>query len=155
MRTLPQPGGFRVGTMLAGGLTLCHYKAFEICATLPVLKQRIAQQMPDYLRDGIHVMMSQNDRGEVVIGDSHEYDDAITPFDKRDIDDRVLAYLRGMVELPSWEIQERWHGIYAKHPTKLIFTAEPEANHHVVVAPGGAGMTLSFGFAEEHWQQWQ
>ncbi|MBP3958022.1 hypothetical protein J8F10_22430 [Gemmata sp. G18] len=32
MKTRPQPNGWRIGTHLAGGLTLCHYRAFEMCS---------------------------------------------------------------------------------------------------------------------------
>ncbi|HUR54806.1 MAG TPA: TIGR03364 family FAD-dependent oxidoreductase, partial [Gemmataceae bacterium] len=74
MKSAPQPGGWRIGPHLAGGLTLCHYKAFDACPSLPALKQRVAETMPECVRFGIHVMASQNDRGEVIIGDSHEYD---------------------------------------------------------------------------------
>lgn len=154
MRTHPQPGGWRLGPMLAGGLTLCHYSAFQACPSLPALKRRFEETMPEYVRQGIHVMASQNALGEVVIGDSHEYDDAIDPFDKPVIDALILEYLRGMVELPDRSIAARWHGVYAKHPSKLIFTAEPRSGVKVVTAPGGAGMTLSFGFAEELWGEW-
>ena len=86
MRTVPQPGGWRLGPHIAGGLTLCHYAAFRDCPSLPRLQQRIAEQMPDFVRFGIHVMASQNHLGEVVIGDSHEYDADISLFDKTQID---------------------------------------------------------------------
>jgi D-hydroxyproline dehydrogenase subunit beta len=153
MRTGPQADGWRLGPMLAGGLTLCHYAAFQVCPSLDLLRRRFDETMPEFVRQGIHVMASQNSLGEVVIGDSHEYDDAIEPFDKPAIDRLILEYLRGMVRLPDWTIAARWHGIYAKHPTRLIFTAEPQPGAKVVTAPGGAGMTLSFGFAEELWNE--
>ena len=154
MRTAPQPGTWRLGPMLAGGLTLCHYLTFQACPSLSALKRRYEESMPEFVRLGIHVMAAQNFLGEVVIGDSHEYDDAIDPFDKPDIDDLILGHLRGMVRLPDWSIAAKWHGIYAKHPTQPLFTAEPQPGAKVVTAPGGAGMTLSFGFAEELWEEW-
>jgi FAD dependent oxidoreductase TIGR03364 len=153
MRTAPQPGGWRIGPHLAGGLTLCHYKAFENCPSLPVLKKRIAETMPEFVRYGIHVMASQNDRGEVVIGDSHEYDGEISIFDKPEIDRHILDYLRTLVRLPSWDIAARWHGVYAKHPTRLVVYEEPQPGCVVAAAPGGAGMTLSFGFARDWWDE--
>ncbi len=154
MRTGPQPGGWRLGPMIAGGLTLGHYTAFQVCPSLPALKQRFAATMPEFIRHGIHVMASQNALGEVVIGDSHEYDDAIEPFDKPAIDSLILGYLENMIMFPEPTIAARWHGIYAKHPDRLIFTAEPQPGVKIVTAPGGAGMTLSFGFAEELWKSW-
>jgi D-hydroxyproline dehydrogenase subunit beta len=154
MRTPAQPDGWRLGPMLAGGLTLCHYPTFQACPSLPALKRRYEETMPEFVRQGIHVMAAQNFLGEVVIGDSHEYDDAIDPFDKPSIDALILEHLRGMVRLPDESIAARWHGIYAKHPSKLIYTAEPQPGAKVMTAPGGAGMTLSFGFAEELWEAW-
>ena len=152
MRTRPQPNGWRLGAHLAGGLTLCHYKSFEVCKSLAALKARVAATMPDYVRLGIHVMASQNDRGEVVIGDSHEYDADISPFDKPQIDELVLTYLRGMLRLPDWQLAARWHGVYAKHPTKALVTAEPQPGCVIAVSPGGTGMTMSFGLAADWWE---
>jgi FAD dependent oxidoreductase TIGR03364 len=155
MRTAPQPNGWRLGPMLAGGLTLTHYAAFSACPSLDALRRRVAAEMPEHVRYGIHVMAAQNALGEVVIGDSHEYGDAIEPFDKGAIDALILAYLRGMVELPDPEPAQRWHGIYAKHPDLPYFAAEPQPNVHVVTAPGGAGMTLGLGIADELWERWE
>ena len=154
MRTVPQPDAWRLGPMLASGLTLCHYPTFQVCPSLGLLKRRFEETMPEFVRFGIHVMAAQNFLGEVVIGDSHEYDDAIEPFDKPRIDALILDYLKGMVRLPDRTIAAKWHGIYAKHPTRPIFTAEPQPGVKVVTAPGGAGMTMSFGFAEQLWEEW-
>jgi FAD dependent oxidoreductase TIGR03364 len=154
MRTAPQPDGWRIGPMIAAGLTLLHYPNFQICSTLAAVRERVAAEMPAMVRYGIHVMASQNRSGEVVIGDSHEYDDAIEPFDKSAIDDLILNYLHGIVHLRDFQIAARWHGIYAKHPTLPVFTAKPQPGAFVVAAPGGTGMTVSFGTAEDLWKEW-
>ncbi len=152
MKTRPQPNGWHLGTHLAGGLTLTHYPSFEVCPSLSALKQRIARTMPEYVKYGIHVMASQNDRGEVVIGDSHEYDADISPFDKPEIDELILKRLRVLANLPDWHVAARWHGVYAKHPTKPFVTAEPQPGCVIAVAPGGVGMTMSFGIAADWWE---
>ncbi len=84
---------FRVGTMLAAGLTLRHYRSFGNCPTLPALIARLDRDFSTYGRYGIHVLLSQTERGELTIGDSHEYGDAIEPFDKPEIDELILRYL--------------------------------------------------------------
>jgi FAD dependent oxidoreductase TIGR03364 len=148
MRTPPRPG-WRLGPMLAAGLTLRHYKAFAGCPSLPALQRRLSAQYPDYERYGIHVMASQNGLGELVLGDSHEYGDAIEPFDKEAIDGLILAYLRTFLDVPGLTIAARWHGVYAKHPTEAYLVRRPAPGVTVATAVGGAGMTLSFGLAEQ------
>ncbi|MBX3408255.1 MAG: TIGR03364 family FAD-dependent oxidoreductase [Phycisphaeraceae bacterium] len=154
MRTPPQPGGWRLGTHLASGLTLRHYRNFSICSGLRALASRVASETPELDRYGIHVMASQNDRGEVILGDSHEYDDEIDSFDKPLVDNLILRELRNVISLPDWNLAERWHGIYAKHPTLPFVHASPLPRVHVFTGLGGAGMTLAFGAAERMCEMW-
>jgi glycine/D-amino acid oxidase-like deaminating enzyme len=100
---------------------------------------------------GIHVMASQNECGEVIVGDSHEYDADISIFNSERIDSLILEYLRRILDLPDPSIAARWHGIYAKHPAKSLVVESPCDGVTVVSAPGGAGMTMSFGFAADWW----
>jgi len=149
MRSQPYGDRWRLGPMLAGGLTLRHYKAFEICPSLVGLKNRVAKESPEYDRYGIHVMASQNGHGEVVIGDSHEYGAEVDPFDKQEIDDLILEYLKSFLDIADLRIASRWHGVYAKHPSKPFLILHPSPDATVVTGVGGAGMTLSFGLAEQ------
>jgi FAD dependent oxidoreductase TIGR03364 len=148
LRTVPQPGGWKLGPMLASGLTLRHYANFEICPSLNAVKQRIATESPELDRYGIHVMASQDRNGGIVLGDSHEYANDIEIFDKAEIDDLILRELRRLFDFPDWTIAERWHGIYAKYPDHPEFRAEPLPNVHIATGMGGSGMTMSFGLAD-------
>jgi FAD dependent oxidoreductase TIGR03364 len=148
MRSPPLPGR-RLGPMLAAGLTLRHYAAFAACPSLPALVRRLDAELPEYGRFGIHVMAAQNGRGELVLGDSHEYGDAVGPFDKPSIDDLILRYLARFLDVPGLTVAERWHGTYARHPSEPYFLARPAEGVTVLTGLGGAGMTLSFGVAEQ------
>jgi FAD dependent oxidoreductase TIGR03364 len=148
MRTVPQPSGWRLGPSLAAGLTLRFYPAFAICSTLAALKQRIAAEMPEYDRWGIHVLVSQTEQGELTLGDSHEYGAAVEIFDNAEIDRLILEYLVTFLAAPSLELAQHWHGIYAQHPTDAFVSLSPEPGVRIVTATGGSGMTLSFGIAE-------
>lgn len=155
LRTVRQPHSFDVGPHLAGGLTLRHYRNFECCPSLSALRARIASETPELDAYGVHVMIAQNDEGEVVLGDSHEYGDAITPFDQALIDELILRELQKIVHLPDWRILERWHGIYVKHPDHPVVLSEPQPGVFLFGATGGTGMTLSMALADMFWSERQ
>jgi FAD dependent oxidoreductase TIGR03364 len=148
MRTEPQPGAWQLGPSLAAGLTLRFYKAFQMCATLPKLKERVAREKPEYEKYLIHVLVSQTADGAITLGDSHQYSACVDIFDKPEIDDLILREAETFLQLPDFHVAERWHGVYSTHAEKPFFEAEPAAGVHIVTAPGGSGMTLSFGLAE-------
>lgn len=153
-KTRPQPNGWRLGMHLASGLTLRHYRSFEICPSLARVKNRVSVDSPELDGYGIHVMMSQDETGSVILGDSHEYDGDIEPFNSTLIDELMLRELRKVFDLPDWTIAARWHGVYAKHPDVPLFAVEPLPGVLIRTGTGGAGMTMSFGLAERDWEQW-
>jgi FAD dependent oxidoreductase TIGR03364 len=149
MRTAPQANGWELGPSLCAGLTLTHYDSFKPCPSLPALKKRFEQEFPFHVKNGIHVLLSQTSLGELTIGDSHEYGLALTPFDREEINKAILDYLNTFAVAPSFEIAERWHGIYPKLAGKTEFIAAPEEGVTIVNGLSGAGMTFSFGLADE------
>jgi len=149
LRTVSQPCGWRLGPALAAGLTLRFYPAFQLCPSLAALKQRIAQETPEYDRWGIHGLVSQTAAGELTLGDSHEYGLEVDIFNKEEVDCLILRYIASFLRAPDMAIQQRWYGVYAKHPQEPYLSLAPEPGVHIVTSPGGSGMTLSFGIAEQ------
>jgi D-hydroxyproline dehydrogenase subunit beta len=149
MRTVPQPRGWRLGPSLAFGLTFKHYPTFQVCSSLQALKDRIACETPEFDRWGIHVMVSQNNLGELIIGDSHEYALAVNIFDNPAIDRLILDYAREYLRVPALEIAAQWHGVYAKHPDHAYLSMAPAQGVRMVTVTSGIGMTMSFGIAEQ------
>jgi FAD dependent oxidoreductase TIGR03364 len=150
MRLIAQENNFRIGAALCGGLSLIHYKSFEVASSLKELKKHFAETMPDYLKWGIHVMVSQNETGELTIGDSHEYGLVFDPFDKEFINQLITGYLKQFAVFKDWKMIESWHGIYPKRTNgETEFIYSPQQGVTILNGIGGAGMTLSFGLAEE------
>jgi len=150
MRLTAQPEDWRIGPALCGGLSLIHYNSFKAAPSLSKLRSRYEEEMADYLQWGIHVMVAQNGRGELTVGDSHEYGLTHDPFDKEFINRKILDYLRRFACFRDWSVAETWNGVYAKltdGEADLFFSPEPYV--YVINGVGGAGMTLSFGLAEE------
>lgn len=150
MRTVPQPMNHRIGPALCGGLSLIHYKCFESAPSLSSLKQRYEADYKEYLKWGIHVMTSQNQEGCLTIGDSHEYAPTHDPFNREDINRMILQYFETFANVPTIELSQKWAGIYPKMLNEQTeFVVSPEKDVTIINGLGGAGMTLSFGLAEE------
>jgi FAD dependent oxidoreductase TIGR03364 len=150
LRTVPMPESFRLKTAICGGLSLLHYHSFKAAPSLPLLRQKMETDMRDYLEAGIHVMAAQNGRGEITIGDSHEYGMHLDPFDRQSVNKQIMDYLAGFLKISSKSIAETWHGVYPKltnGDTEIFMLVEDGV--YLLNGVGGAGMTLSFGLAEE------
>lgn len=53
-----------------------------------------------------------------------------------------------IIDLPTYEIQRRWFGIYSQCKTQDIFEHMPSPNIHIITGIGGKGMTGSGGFSK-------
>lgn len=149
MRFVSQ-NGWDIGPALCGGLSLIHYKSFSCTASLSELKNRYASELPQYLEYGIHVMVSQNGKGELTVGDSHQYGLTHDPFDQQLINDLILRYLGTFARFKDPTIIQTWNGLYPKlvGDRPYIFMS-PEPGIYLFNGLGGNGMTLGFGLAEE------
>lgn len=150
MRIVSQPGQWRIGPSLCGGLSMIHYPGFQAAPSLNNLRERYEKQYAEQLKWGIHVMVSQNGNGELTIGDSHEYGLVHDPFDKQFINQMIIDYLHTFANFKDWQLMQSWHGIYPKMmngKTEFITDAEPGVT--IINGLGGNGMTLSFGLCEQ------
>ncbi|MCJ8209596.1 TIGR03364 family FAD-dependent oxidoreductase [Mucilaginibacter sp. RS28] len=150
MRLTAQEDNWRIGPSLCGGLSMIHYPGFKAAPSLSKLRERYESEFAEYLKWGIHVMVSQNAGGELTIGDSHEYGLVHDPFDKQFINDMIISYLKSFATFKDWRLIQSWHGIYPKMLNGATeFIAKPAPGVTVINGMGGNGMTLSFGLCEQ------
>ena len=151
----PQPAGFRLGPMLAAGLTLLHYQGFGECSSLPRLRTRMAEQFEPLLARGIHVMVSQGDCGRLIVGDSHDYDEPFAPGLNAATERLILDYLATFFTAPNRTVQRRWTGTYAKCQNGASqFRSKPLPGVEIVTGVGGSGMTRSLALGEQTIATW-
>lgn len=151
--TAPQPENWRIGPSLAGGLSFLHYAAFKDCPSVPKIAARTLATMPELERYGIHVLIAQNSLGEVIVGDSHEYDDDIDWQDKEEIGALIWREARKLASIRDGRIARSWHGIYARHGDLMEFETSPAPGVDIVIVTSGLGMTMSLGLAERRWTE--
>lgn len=150
MRFAAQPDNWTIGPSLCGALSLAHYASFKISPSLPDLYKRFQSEYPEHLKWGIHVMVSQNASTELTIGDSHEYGPTHDPFNRDEINRLILEYLASFASFRNEQVIQHWNGVYAKMKNgDTEFITDVADGVTIVNGLGGAGMTLSFGLAEE------
>ncbi|MCO8124128.1 TIGR03364 family FAD-dependent oxidoreductase [Stieleria sp. TO1_6] len=154
LRLKPQPESILPGNILTG-LSIRRYESFSQCPSWAAIKARESQA--NFAQQwGIHLLFKQEADGGIILGDSHEYAPAAKRdnlnFDLRtDINQYFISEGQKIFQLPSWETQSSWFGIYCQtsHPAG-IFTHNVGDNIHIATGIGGKGMTSSAGFAKHH-----
>lgn len=150
MRSKKQPGNWRIGPTISTGLTFVENSAFSNCKGVPDLRKFLKKEMPDYLKKGIQVMVSQMPDGAINIGSSHEYGWSPDPFDKKEIYEMILKYLDNVFEAPVMDIAETWHSVYSKSTRGENVLVHPVNEYVTIVnAMGSSGITLAPGLAEK------
>ncbi|MBX3239561.1 MAG: TIGR03364 family FAD-dependent oxidoreductase [Chitinophagaceae bacterium] len=150
MRLAAQPDGWRLGPVLCSPLSLAHYSSYKAAPSFTALKTRIEREYGEYLKYGIHLLVSQNEKGQLTVGDSHEYGLNPDPFNRQLINDMIITYLNTFAQFRETKIIETWNGVYPKlinGDTDIVLT--PQNGVTIINGFGGAGMTLAFALSED------
>jgi len=70
-----------------------------------------------------------------------------------DIDNFIIEKSKEIFQLPTYEIEQRWYGMYSQCKNSDIFEKTIDNNIHIVTGIGGKGMTGSAGFAKHNINQ--
>lgn len=130
-------------------LGLVRYLGYAGLPSLPALRARLQAEQPEHLADGIHLIAVANADGSMVVGDSHHYGTSPDPFQPAEVDERILAELSLVLDLPRPVVLERWVGVYPSAPDTPAFIEEPVAGVRLVQVTSGTGASTAFAIAEE------
>ncbi|MBV8530692.1 MAG: TIGR03364 family FAD-dependent oxidoreductase [Candidatus Eremiobacteraeota bacterium] len=149
LRLAPQPGDWRLPAAMMSDFGLVRYGGFSAQPAAPALRALLAEQYPEILAAGIHLIAVQSADGSLVIGDSHEYSDAPDPFFSSIIENGILELAHSVLHIPNVAVTERWIGIYPQSELCEWFVEAPDARTRVVAVTAGNGMSTAFALAEE------
>ena len=153
LQTVPQSNYYLKGSILTG-LSIRRYEAFHECKSYSSIKEKEDSES-SLKKWGIHILFKQATDGSIIIGDSHQYADAKNVdslgFDLQDdIENAMIEEAKKIIELPNYQIRNRWFGLYSQCKNHDIFKHTIDSNIHIVTGIGGKGMTGSAGFAKEN-----
>ncbi len=147
---LTQPLAHQLNASIYSGLSISRYPAFEICPSHQALTEESQQGL---VKDfGIHILIKQNEFGQIILGDSHEYlpvQDAPQFSQREEINQFIEKYCKENIGLRLPEIASRWNGYYLTHPQELACVTEAEPNIYLISAIAGKGMTTGAGFMKK------
>lgn len=153
LQTKPQ-NNYKLDGSILTGLSIRRYEAFYECPSFREVKAREDANSLEK-KWGVHILFKQAMDGSVILGDSHQYASArnIDDLDfnlDMDIDNFMIQEAKKIIDLPNYEIQNRWFGMYSQCKTKDVFEHTIGENIHIITGIGGKGMTGSAGFSKEN-----
>jgi len=147
------PGGRRYTPALLTGLSLLRYPAFTAQRGSERVRARIAEERPELVAAGIHLIVAQLPGGDPIVGDTHEYADTVSRFRDERLDRLVLAEATALLGVERLDVREHWQGVYPSMPGDPFLVAEPLAGVWVVEVVSGVGMTAALGLAPRAFDQ--
>lgn len=132
---------------LLTGLSCVHYGAFSDLPSAQVLRGIIQERTPYLLENGIHLLISPTPYGELIIGDSHRYDQDAPPFNDEAVDNAMLE-LASQALGARLRVIERWQGVYGAHGPAPFSVMPVDASTTVAVMHSGVGMTVGLAIGE-------
>jgi D-hydroxyproline dehydrogenase subunit beta len=149
MLRVAAPKGRRYDPALATGLSLVRYPAFAQQPAAAPLRRRLERERPELLAHGIHLLVTQLPDGDLIVGDTHDYAETVSPFGDERLDELLLEEARVLLGAERLEVRQRWHGIYATAPDGNFLVTAPLDGVRVAQVVSGLGMTLAFGLAPQ------
>lgn len=149
MRVTPGRPDFALGAAVMSDLGLVRYLGYAALPEAAPLRARLEAEQADALAHGVHLIVVQSADGSLVVGDSHHYGPTPDPFAPEAVDRVILDEFDAVLDLPGARVVERWTGIYASAPDRLMFVDRPSDRVRIAMVTSGTGASTAFAIAEE------
>jgi FAD dependent oxidoreductase TIGR03364 len=147
MLRLADPG-FRLPAAVMSDLGLVRYAGYAALPQAGALRARLEAEQPDFLANGVHLIVVQSADGSLVVGDSHHYAPTPDPFSHQAVDELILAEFAAVFARPASPVVERWTGTYASAAEPVLMDA-PMDGVRLAMVTTGAGASTGFAIGEE------
>jgi FAD dependent oxidoreductase TIGR03364 len=148
MLRLADPG-FRLPATLMSDLGMARNAGYADLGATAALKERLAREQPEHLRDGVHLIVVQNADGTLVVGDSHQYTSAPDPIVHAAIEALILEEYQAALGLAPPPTLERWLGTYAYDAKRPVLIDAPHPAVRIGIVTSGVGASTGFAIGEE------
>lgn len=142
------PRRARYAPALMTGLSLLRYPGYTEARGADEVQARIAAEAPELVKAGIHLIVTQLPDGDLIIGDSHEYGDPVSPFNDEGVFQMLLEEASRLLGASELEVRQRWGGVYPVAPGDPFLVENPLPGVHLVEVVSGIGMTTALGLAD-------
>jgi len=153
LRIKVQEGFILPGSVMTDN-SLARYLGWSELPEAKALKERIAIEMPEYVKEGIHLIVVQSADGSLVVGDSHRYGSSENVFASDKIEQLIIELMYRVLSITEHSVIERWTGVY---PVSNAFDALIEKvspTMRVVIVSSGTGASTAFGLAKDNFDEW-
>ncbi|MHC5225473.1 TIGR03364 family FAD-dependent oxidoreductase [Ignatzschineria sp. LJL83] len=129
------------------GLSCTHYDAFTDLPETEKLRAMIEEKYPQYVENGIHLLITPTPYGDMIIGDSHHYGVTHKPFNSEEIDAMLLQLAEETLNTPL-EVIERWAGEYGARGNEPFSIIQKGSKVKAVLMRVGLGMSIGPALGE-------
>ena len=147
MLQLADPG-FRLPAGVMSDLGLARYAGYAALPGAEALRRRLEAEQPRHLANGVHLIAVQSADGSLVVGDSHHYGEAPSPFAPAEAEALILDEFQRATGRPPPPVIERWTGTYAVAQDRTWLVDAPADDVRMVLVTAGCGASIGFGLGE-------
>ena len=153
LRVKVQDGFILPGSVMTDN-SLARYLGWADLPEASALKQCIAKEMPEYVKEGIHLIVVQSADGSLVVGDSHRYGTSEDVFASEQIERLIIDLLYRVLNITEHTILERWTGVYPSSSECDALIEKVSPRMRVAIVSSGTGASTAFGLAKDNFDEW-
>ncbi|MBD0779266.1 TIGR03364 family FAD-dependent oxidoreductase [Maribacter sp. ANRC-HE7] len=148
---------YRLPSSIFTGRAIRSYGAFQECPSYTGMKS--GEKFSSVGKKcGVQIIFKQSVDGSIILGESQQsvyvskIDTLGTDLDM-DVDNYIQQEAKRIIDLPTYEIQRRWYGLFSHCKSADVYQATIDDNIHIVTGIGRKGLTGSAGFAKANIHQ--